>query len=237
MTQKTEGIVLRTVKYQEANLITTMYTLDHGLLSFIAKGVRRTNSRKKHSYFQPMSIVDMIFWHRENRDLQKLSESKTAHLLLSAQTDPVKLSLGLAVLEIFSACVKEETPNPPLYIFLKTYILELDQQERNLIHLFIFFLLHLTAHLGFFPNDKSEESSKVSLDVRGGTVSANSSGGDDISLLMRRFLYADWESCREITFDRDQKRHLIRTLFDYYHQHVEGFKYPKTMQVFAEVFG
>src|SRR4051794_33548541 len=42
---KTEGIVLRSIRYGEADRILHLYTPEHGRLSAIAKGVRRARSR------------------------------------------------------------------------------------------------------------------------------------------------------------------------------------------------
>ena len=108
--KKTEGIVLRSMKHQEANLITTLYTREYGVMSFIITGYRSTRSRRKHSYFQPLSIVDIVFQQRPNRDLHKISESKVAYLLHEVQSAPIKLSLGLAMMEIFYDVVKEGAP-------------------------------------------------------------------------------------------------------------------------------
>ena len=175
--------------------------------------------------------------------MDKVNESKIAHLLNEAQTDPVKLSLGLAILEIFYDTVKEEEQNIELYDFLKNTILSIDQAEKRLIQIFIFFLLHHTRYLGFFPNDLSKGAKRVEFDIRHGRFKTNDRTSDDIAFLLRQFAYSkliplpDEKSCQQITFDQTSKRFLIKTLFDYYKFHIDGFKYPQTMKVFAEVFG
>ncbi len=242
MIRKTEGIVLRTIKHQESNLITTLYTQEYGLMSFILTGYRSTRSRRRHSYFQPLSIVEVIFRERPNRDLHKVSESKVAHLLQEVQTAPVKLSLGLAMVEIFYDVVKEEEPQPQLYQFFRQVIVHLDQSPQRLIQVFLHFLVHLTRFLGFFPYDGSKEAAQVQFDVKEGTLRA-ATQGEGSARLLRAFMYSelrhlpDAHSCQQITFDAAQKRHLIRLLFDYYREHITGFRYPQTMKVFAEVFG
>jgi DNA repair protein RecO (recombination protein O) len=45
VTLKTEAIVLRSIRYGEADRILHLYTRDHGRLSAIAKGIRRATSR------------------------------------------------------------------------------------------------------------------------------------------------------------------------------------------------
>lgn len=237
MIGKTEGIVLRTLPYQDANLITTLYTQESGIKSFILKGYRSNRARSRHSFFQPISIIDLVYFYKENQSLHKVRESKLAHMLQTIQTDPVKLSLGLAIVEVFYLTVKEEEPNPALYHFLKESLIAIDVAERKLIHIFIHFLLHLTQFLGFFPLDLSEHHSKVEFDVKNGKLEKADGQGDPIASLLKRFLHADREAAREITFDRNEKRHLIKVLFDFYQLHIDGFRYPQTLKVFSEVFG
>lgn len=237
MILKTEAIVLKTLKHQDSNLITTLYTQEFGIKSFIIRGFRSSRSRKTHSYFQPLSIVDVVFYQRDQHSLQKITETKVNTLLQTAQTHPVKLSLGLAVVEVFYDTVKEEMANPNLYQFLREVILTIDTTDRRLVHIFIYYLLHLTRHLGFGPNDQSKDAQYVHFDHKNGIFKAVPQQTEAVSSLLRRFLKSDLESCRDITFDSDQKRNLIKTLFAYYQTHIEGFRYPQTIKVFAEVFG
>ena len=240
---KTEGIVLRTLRHQDANLITTIYTREYGLRSFIVPGYRSAHSRKRHSYFQPLSIVEVVFQYRETRGLHKVTEPRLGPLLQEAQTHPIKLSLGLALLEVFADTVKEEEQNLPLYEFLEGVIRALDAADQRLIQLFVFFLVHHTRFLGFFPYDESEGGAAIEFDVQAGTFRRAKGEGNPVAGLIRQFAYSELAllpapaSCQQITFDQQTKRQLIRTLFDYYQVHVEGFRYPQTLRVFAEVFG
>jgi DNA repair protein RecO (recombination protein O) len=237
MIKKTEGIVLRAMKHQDANLITTVYTEQFGLQSFMVKGFRSSRSRRKFSYFQPLSIIDLVFIHKENRSLQTVTESKSAFLLNSVQTHPVKLSLGLAMVEIFKDTVREEEPNPQMYALLRNTLVQLEQADRRMIHFFIYFVTQLTRHLGFSPNDQSNNARHIHFDYKNGTFRPAEYDKEPVSRLLHRFLYSELSTCQDISFDGDEKRNLIKTLFAYYQEHIEGFRYPQTLRVFAEVFG
>lgn len=222
--------------FQESHLITNIYTLEDGLQSFLLKGYRSSRARSRFSYFQPMSIIQLVYFQKENQQLHKVRESRLVTLLHDIQTQPVKLSLGLACVEVFYDCVKEEEGNPALFYFLKQTILHIDQSPRNLVHIFIYFLLHLTKYLGFFPLDQSEYAQSVIFHLQDGIIVPSSESGDPTAHLVRRFLHSNLIEAQEITFDQMQKRWLIKTLFDFYECHISGFKYPQTLKVFAEVF-
>lgn len=241
MIRSSEGIVLRTYKHQDANLIAKVFTREYGLQTFIVPGHRNSRSRSRHSYFQPLSIIEVVFRERANREIQKLTETRTAFGLMETQTEPVKLSLGLALLEIFSDTTGEEK-DPLHYEFLKSIIVYLDRSPDRLIQIFLFFLVHHTRFLGFFPNDESTGRGGAVFVKSEGTI-RNADTGDQASALLRQFLHSaliprtEAASCQNILFDSDLKRQFIRMMFEYYHLHITGFKYPQTMKVFAEVFG
>jgi|SRR4051794_9014308 len=58
---KTEGIVLRGIRYGEADRILHLYTPEHGRVSAIAKGVRRAKSRFG-GRLEPFFRLDLVLW-------------------------------------------------------------------------------------------------------------------------------------------------------------------------------
>ena len=64
---KSKGIVLRSIRYGEADRILDLYTRDGGLVSAIAKGIRRTKSRFG-ARLEPFSCVDFVAYHGRTLD-------------------------------------------------------------------------------------------------------------------------------------------------------------------------
>jgi DNA repair protein RecO (recombination protein O) len=64
---RSKGIVLRSIRYGEADRILDLYTRDAGLVSAIAKGIRRTRSRFG-ARLEPLSCVDFIAYHGRTLD-------------------------------------------------------------------------------------------------------------------------------------------------------------------------
>jgi len=64
---KSKGIVLRSIRYGEADRILDLYTRDAGLVSAIAKGIRRTRSRFG-ARLEPLSCVDFVAYHGRSLD-------------------------------------------------------------------------------------------------------------------------------------------------------------------------
>lgn len=64
---KSKGIVLRSIRYGEADRIVDIYTNDAGLISGIAKGIRRTRSRFG-ARLEPLSCVDFMAYQGRTLD-------------------------------------------------------------------------------------------------------------------------------------------------------------------------
>ncbi len=64
---KSKGIVLRSIRYGEADRIIDLYTTEAGLVSAIAKGIRRTRSRFG-ARLEPLSCVDFMAYQGRTLD-------------------------------------------------------------------------------------------------------------------------------------------------------------------------
>ncbi len=71
---KSRGIVLRSIRYGEADRIMDLYTSDAGLVSAIAKGIRRTRSRFG-ARLEPLSCVEFAAYG--GRSLDTITQAET----------------------------------------------------------------------------------------------------------------------------------------------------------------
>ena len=238
MIRKTEAIVLNTRKFGDSSLICTLYTKLYGRKNFLIKGYRSAKSQKRHSYFQPMSIIEVVFYHKEGRELQLITESASRHYFHRLQTDPLRITLGMVVVEMFYLSVREEAErNDALFGFLASVLVTLDEWEDKLIHVFIWFMLHLTRYLGFFPRQEEALDAEVPLyfDLREGLFqSAPSARASDV--LLRDFSTMNLLECRDLRFSNADKKEMVSSLLQYYQLHVEGFRVPESLKILEQVF-
>lgn len=78
MLKRTEGIVLRTFSFGEADLIVTLLTLDFGSCKVFAKSPRKITSRFGSS-LEPLTHVRIAFWGKEETALPKLTQADIIH--------------------------------------------------------------------------------------------------------------------------------------------------------------
>ena len=152
-TQTTEGIVLQKINYSETSLIIKIFTLDHGLQSYMFPGAKRKN--KKGHLISPLSVIQFEYYHKANSALGKISGVEAEVVYKSIPFDPVKSSIVFFLNEVIYNSVKEEQYNPDLYHFLKSALQMLDLLE-NSSNFVLQFLLEFTKHLGFYPHVEEE---------------------------------------------------------------------------------
>src|SRR5579859_5441655 len=125
---KTKGIVLRGVKYGETSLVVTLYTELFGIQSYLVNGVR-TSYRKgpgKANLFQPAAILDLIVYHNELKNLQRIREFKWGVLYQRIFFDVLKNSVALFMVELLQKCLRQPEPNSELFNFIEDAFLHLD---------------------------------------------------------------------------------------------------------------
>ena len=151
---KTEGIVFRYIKYRDTSLITTIFTREFGVQSYIINGVRSKSSKSKMAFFQPLTLLDMVVYHRENADINRISEVKCSHPFRNIPYDPKKSTIALFLTEILYKSIKEQHQAATLFSFLKQSVLMLDALEEGVENFHIQFLAKLSRYLGFGLEDE-----------------------------------------------------------------------------------
>src|SRR5246500_5087065 len=101
---KTEAVVLRSLRFSEADRILHLYTLDRGRVGAVAKGIRKTRSRFG-ARLEPLSHVELML-HQGSGDLQTVTGAELLRSHRSARENQYRLGVGLvgaeAMLRLFT---------------------------------------------------------------------------------------------------------------------------------------
>src|SRR6056297_3707722 len=158
MIQSTRGIVLHSFKYGETGIICNIYTETHGKVAFLVQGARKHKAKLKANLFQPLFLLDLEVYYKEKRQLQKIREARNAHPFQSIPYDFRKRTIALFIAEVLYKSLQEEESNPPLFSYLINQIKMLDLKEEGLANFHLYFLIHLSKYLGFFPQNNYSRS-------------------------------------------------------------------------------
>lgn len=154
MIAKTKGIVLSYMKYGDNSIIARIFTEDYGYGSYIVNSIRSQKSKKSIGYFQPFTILDLVLYVKETRDLQRISEFKNHHPLHQIHQNLTKSSITLFLTEMLSKLLQsEQAPNETLYQFVEDSIITFDRLQSGVQDFHIQFLLKIGPFLGFGIDD------------------------------------------------------------------------------------
>lgn len=145
---KTKGIVLQSIKFKETSLIVKIYTQDYGIQSFIINGVRSKKPKFASAFFQPLTLLDIVFYYKENQSLKRISELKCSPPLTSLHFDLKKAAISIFITEILLKTLNEENSDEELFNFLVEGIITLDINNVN-PDFHLVFLVKLSSYLGF----------------------------------------------------------------------------------------
>jgi DNA repair protein RecO (recombination protein O) len=240
---KTRGIVFRSVKYGESSVIADIFTEDKGLHTFIAGGVRTPRSRMPYNLFQPMTVVELVSYFRDEAGaMNRLKELRTADVFTTIPFDIRHGAVAMFMAEICRKVIHEAEENRELFDFLRDYLLLLDGTPHPIANLHLHFLLHLSAYLGFQPHAESEDlPQEYFLDLQEGIFSpiaplhAHHLDARSSAQVMA-LLQTEAASCHMIMLQRNERRALLNKLLQFYQIHMPGFTEPHTPEVLETIF-
>ena len=240
MLQKTEGVILSKLKYSESSFITKVYTRDFGLQSYIISGVRAKRAKHKANLLQPLSLVELVAYQKENRDLHRIKELRSINPFVSIPYDPIKVSVALFIAEVIQHSLKEQAQDQELFLFLSNAIALFDLEEVN-PDFHLLFLLRFSRFLGFYPQVEGQEQSRKYFDLRGGVFRAFPPQHQDYlesdqSDLFYRLLGTNFEGKSRLEIGRKDRKMLLETLLMYYQIHLVQFKEVRSVEVLEALF-
>jgi DNA repair protein RecO (recombination protein O) len=242
---KTKGIVLRTVKYGETSIIAAVFTELFGLQSYLLNGVRASTKKGpgKASLFQPGAMLDMIVYHNELKNLQRVKEFRWAFLYRHVLSDVLKNSVALFMVELLSKTIKQPEQNTDLFYFTEDAFIHLDESEPAAVANFpLFFALHLATLLGFRLSDDYSAATSF-LDLQEGEFAPEQPLhpyflADHYSYTTSQLLKTRQpHELNAIQLNQETRRILMNAYQQFYALHIHDFGTMKTLPVLQEVLG
>src|SRR5690554_158691 len=109
MIYKTRGVVFRFTKFQESSIIVTIFTEQFGLQTYIVNGVRSKSARNKIALYQPLTLLNLVVYHRENVNIERIKEASCLHPYRTLTTDIRKSTIALFINELLNKTIREES--------------------------------------------------------------------------------------------------------------------------------
>jgi DNA repair protein RecO (recombination protein O) len=149
--EKSEALILRVIPFRDTSKVVTAYTLERGLISLLAKGVRGAKPRFGAA-LELFAQSDLVYYHRESRELQLLAQAALLDPHLSLSGEPRRYAYGVAVLEfLLRALGGEEAPGRLYPLSIRTLEVLGSAPAERLPVVFRAFELKAASFLGHRP--------------------------------------------------------------------------------------
>ncbi|TMJ95948.1 MAG: DNA repair protein RecO [Actinobacteria bacterium] len=124
---KTEAVVLRSIRFGEADRVLHLYTLERGRVGAIAKGARKTRSRFG-ARLEPFSHVELML-HEGRGELQTVTGADLLRPHDGLRTDAYRMAVGHIGLEAVLRLFLEGDENARAFHALTRFLDLLDDVE------------------------------------------------------------------------------------------------------------
>ncbi len=222
MLHKTRGIVFRFTKYGETSIIVNIFTERFGLQGYIINGVRIKSSKSRIALFQPLTLLDLVVYRRENANLNRIKEVRCSYPFQSLSIDIKKSAIAIFINEIINKTVKDESHAQEIFQFLFQSLITLDRVNQNFENFHLIFLLKLSRYLGFGAHNLNEILGGRMTDV-------------EIENLLNSLIKIEYED--QIFISNSQRKILLELILKFYADHIDSLGEVKSMHVLREVMG
>ena len=238
MIVSTKAIVFSAIKYAEADLIVSCFTEKEGIKTYLLRNILKSKSRKlKASQFQLLTQLELVAYHKNKGSLESIREAKVIYPYKTLHTNVIKTSMIMFLAEMLKNCIKEEEPNAGLFEYLENVLYWLDCHE-DIANFHILFLLKLSSHLGFQPDDSNINA--PFFNHQEGCFQENESGiYCDKGPVVEDFKYffgINFDSINAIKIRKKARLDVLNLLLNYYQLHLQDYKKPKSLLVLNQLF-
>jgi DNA repair protein RecO (recombination protein O) len=242
MLQKTRGLVLRSVKYGETSLISTIFTESSGVQSFMVQGVRSSKSRTNRAgACQPGTLLDMVIYLQPGKNLQRIKEYQAACFYSSMHEEVIKNSVALFSIEILLRLVPEHAPLPDLFAFVYNYFTTLDQVPvKNAANFPLFFIIHCSREFGVEPHGRySTQTPYLNLEEGGFTehvpAVATAVTDEDTRALDQLLRITDMAALQVVSLNADIRLRLIDWYVAYMQKHTQHMGNIRSLSILRTI--
>jgi DNA repair protein RecO (recombination protein O) len=221
MLHKTPGIVFRFTKFGDTSIIVNIFTETFGLQSYIVNGVRSASAKGKIALYQPLTLLDMVVYYKENTQVKRMKEVKCLHQYHSLHIDVKKSTIAMFLAELLNKAVKDESHAQELYTFISGSLITLDDAEKDYENFHLVFLVKLSRFLGFGAQNVQEVLGRRIVDV-------------SLEPLLESLLQANYDT--HLPMSVAQRRDLLDVLLNFYKDHLDTLGEFKSVPVLKEIF-
>lgn len=242
MLDKTNGIVLRSVKYGDTSLVVTMFTEVYGMQTYMVRGVRTSKAKQNRmGFFQPGTLLELVVYRQPQKNMQHLREYQSAYIYSTVQEDVIKNSILLFSAEVLLRLLPELGPLPALFEFATSYFIALDKMPVHDVANFpLYFVIQCSRELGYnIKGSYGKDTPYLNLHDGGFSehppAEVTMVNNEDAMMLDRLCNAGDIEAQNQVEMNADMRLRLIDWYVAYLQQHTQHMGNVRSLSVLRAI--
>lgn len=226
--------MLSTVRYGESGVVANVLTRGDGRRAFMASAGGKGGKGGKMAMLMPLSLIEFVATGVKKSAMPRLSQARFRRPFVRLQTDPTRRSVAMFVAELLCRATPQDVPDPGLFDFADSAISALDDDISGAYNFHLWFMMHLTQHLGIEP--EAERRGLPIFDMEAGLWTdtypphAHTLDGRWADL-WSGLMGMEIETLADVTMTRLERREMIERLCTYYSLHLPEFGVMKSQVV------
>lgn len=243
MLDKTKGVVLGSVLYNDHTRFVHIYTEKFGKMSYkISTSVKRSKkSQQQKLMFSPMSLLELDVKHSEASEIHQIKDATLLSSPLALGSgDPTKYAQCLYIAELLDRSIREIERNPKLWDFIVNSIDILYLMDGDTDNFHLLFTAKLLIPLGF-SIDTTEYTKGMQFDMIEGLFSSGSiNHGYYLNSVSAEYLYkllsSDFDRLGEIELSHNERHIMLDILLAYLKLHIPEIGDLKSLEVLKALY-
>lgn len=239
MLQRTRGIALKITNYSENSVVAQIYTEELGIQSYLINGARKPKAKIHINMLQPLHLLDMVVYVKNNGSLQRIKEATAAPMLQQIPLDISKSTVAMFLNEVLYKVLKQQMADPHLFHFIYQSIIWLDQTPNSVTNFHLCFLMKLSRFLGYLPTTSADI--KPYFDLAEGVFTKNLPAHMHVlqephTSIFHNILNSNYEKTHLIQVSKSDRMYLLNQVVNFYKLHNESFTNINSIKILEEVF-
>lgn len=147
MSERIEGLFLRSTKIKHNSIIVDILTANYGRCSFVFP---LSNKKNTSFLFQPFHFIEFSSGFNNEKKLNRASSAEIVFPVINIISDIRKTGYAMLLTEIMNKIIHQQEKNLNLYLALKKMILYFENQSFNAVF-GVFFIKELLSFFGIQP--------------------------------------------------------------------------------------
>lgn len=243
MFDKTQGIVLGSVPYNDRTRFVHIYTEKFGKITYKVSttATRSKKSQQQKLLFCPLSRLELDVMHTEVSEMQQIKDAAllaSPHLL--GAEDPMKFVQCIYIAELLDRSIREIEYNPQLWEFIVNSIDMLYLLEGDTSNFHLLFTAKLCIPLGF-GIDETEYKPGMQFDMLESCFTNEAiTHGYYLNPVSAEYLYkllcSDYNNIGKLRLSSNEKSIMLNILLAYLKIHIPEIGELKSLDVLKALY-